>query len=108
MPNAWRKFPIFGKPNMATPTNPGKTPRESAILQIGTLPAELLASAPRGNPVIQSQGVSTMNTTYKAGDFRHTVAAIACAVVFGSTFLFGAVAPAHMTAAPVAVGKIIA
>jgi len=49
-----------------------------------------------------------MNTTYKAGDFRHTVAAIACAIVFGSTFLLGAVAPAHTTAAPVTVSKIAA
>ena len=42
-----------------------------------------------------------MNTnSYKAGDLRHTVAAVACAIVLGSTFLLGAVAPAQ--AAPAA------
>ena len=41
-----------------------------------------------------------MNNNYKAGDIRHTVAAIACAIVLGSTFLLGAVAPAR--AAPAA------
>ena len=41
-----------------------------------------------------------MNSTYKAGDLRHTVAAVVCAIVFGSTFLIGAVAPAETAAAP--------
>lgn len=41
-----------------------------------------------------------MNTTYKAGDLRHTVAAVVCAIVFGSTFLLGAVAPGTAVAAP--------
>ena len=36
-----------------------------------------------------------MKNRYKAGDLRHTVAAVACAVVLGSTFLLGAVAPAQ-------------
>jgi hypothetical protein len=40
------------------------------------------------------------NSNYKAGDLRHTVAAVACAIVLGSTFLLGAVAPAQ--AAPAA------
>ena len=42
-----------------------------------------------------------MNNNYKAGDIRHTVVAIACAIVLGSTFLAGAVAPAQ-AAAPTA------
>ena len=41
-----------------------------------------------------------MNNNYKAGDIRHTVAAIACAIVLGSTFLLGAVAPGTAIAAP--------
>ena len=41
-----------------------------------------------------------MNTNYKAGDLRQTVAAVVCAVVFGSTFLLGAVAPGTAGAAP--------
>ncbi|MEO7690394.1 MAG: hypothetical protein ABIS51_14010 [Sphingomonas sp.] len=41
-----------------------------------------------------------MNTNYKAGDLRHTVAAVVCAIVFGSTFLLGAVAPGTAVAAP--------
>lgn len=36
-----------------------------------------------------------MNNSYKARDLRHTVAAIACSIVLGSTFLLGAVAPAQ-------------
>ena len=41
-----------------------------------------------------------MNTNYKAGDLRHTVAAVVCTIVLGSTFLLGAVAPGTALAAP--------
>jgi hypothetical protein len=41
-----------------------------------------------------------MNTNYKAGDLRHTIAAVVCTIVFGSTFLLGAVAPGTAVAAP--------
>jgi len=41
-----------------------------------------------------------MNSNYKAGDLRHTVAAVVCTIVFGSTFLLGAVAPGTAVAAP--------
>lgn len=34
-----------------------------------------------------------MNDPYKAGDLRHTLAAIACAIVLGSTLLVSAVTP---------------
>jgi len=40
-----------------------------------------------------------MNSNYKAGNFRQSVAAVVCAIVFGSTFLIGAVAPAETAAA---------
>ena len=40
-----------------------------------------------------------MNSNYKAGNLRQTVAAVVCAIVFGSTFLVGAVAPAETAAA---------
>ena len=41
-----------------------------------------------------------MNTNYKAGDLRHTVAAVVCSIVFGSTCLLGAIAPGTAVAAP--------
>ena len=40
-----------------------------------------------------------MNSNYKPGNLRQTVAAVVCAVVFGSTFLIGAVAPAETAVA---------
>jgi hypothetical protein len=40
-----------------------------------------------------------MNNKYRPGDIRHTVAAVACAIVLGSTFLLGAIAPAQATPA---------
>jgi hypothetical protein len=40
-----------------------------------------------------------MNSNYKSGNLRQTVAAVVCAIVFGSTFLAGAVAPAETAAA---------
>jgi len=43
-----------------------------------------------------------MNETYKAGDFRQTIAAIACAFLVGSALLLGAVAPANAIPAPAA------
>ena len=56
----------------------------------------LLASASRGNI---NSGNKTMNNKYRPGDIRHTVAAVACAIVLGSTFLLGAIAPAQATPA---------
>ena len=40
-----------------------------------------------------------MNSNYKAGNFRQTIAAIICTIVLGSTFLIGAVAPAETAGA---------
>jgi len=60
----------------------------------------LCASAQQGNRNNLFREIYTMNNNYKAGDLRHTVAAVVCTIVFGSTFLLGAVAPGTAVAAP--------
>jgi len=100
MPKLWRKFPSLGKIFQAGSSGVHPEMAENRHFLNWHAPCNALCICPSGQPEQPLQGDYTMNSNYKAGDLRHTVAAVVCAIVFGSTFLLGAVAPGTAVAAP--------
>jgi hypothetical protein len=100
MPKLWRKFPRLGKIFQIGSSGVQVKMAENRDFRNWHAPCNALCICPSGQTEQPLQGDYTMNTNYKAGDLRHTIAAVVCTIVFGSTFLLGAVAPGTAVAAP--------